>query len=962
MRKYIIPILLLANLLGFTNLYADDTPKAFFIYRNDGQFNAFFNDEIDSISFSNIDADSIWHDEIVMQEIWMTDSVCRIPIAAIDSVGFQELPTIYKEGVVSLDADLWSYIMSTDSTAVHLYKDTPKQLIPQVGTKVVSLQTCDFFPFGFSGKVNTVVETDSCFTLNCEWIDPVEVLEQYYCVENTTTEQTITRASDKIRELPEISLDITIPDLPVKSDDNWSYDIGTRFEANLTIEPSIYIIHNIIGGQRFATGKLYTTTSKSIGASIYGSLEWGPDLEKYEKDLFSRPIPYVPFISFYGKGVPSISISGEMAVGFSYNKKLQHTYHFQWSTDRNIKNTIGLLGAPINLNEDKVITNFLGEIEFNANYGIEFGLCFLKTNKVLDAKLFIKPEIGIDLNASLNLPISVLEREPKKKTAKYELIKESDSGISSNIYVKISAGYEVSFLDLNDEPAWGLEDTPIEATLSYPLFERDIFPTFENIDFDKETLTLKSDITDKLIMPTNVGFKIYDKEGKEVYKKLYEEKQYKNPDSFKHYEIKIDDISKILNKQCTVYPYLTFLTYDIPALPPFKLGLGVFPITEEVSDMSHEEATLLGHLKNEDNLPFTGNVGFLFGTDEVLETFGTKCNSTMQSDLKFSFDLSSLKAETTYYYCAFLEMNDSCYYGETLSFTTLKEPAIKTISSTNVTSNSAKLNGYIEFEGDYSSATYGMLYGTSSALTYGTSLSVTSENNDNGSFSATVHGLSEETEYYFRAYLYINDKCYYGDVLSFTTGKAEEIVDLGLSVYWRGWNVGATTSEEYGNYYAWGEATQSSNFAWDNYFDNPYDADENWIGCQTTTDITSTDKDAANTVLGNGWRMPTHEEMSELMNNCTWTWTTTANGVSGYEVRSNVEGYTDKAIFLPAAGNGDKEEIKNVGTYGGYWTSTPLESTSKAAAYNLYFYGATIHAIQNSNRYTGRSIRPVMDK
>ena len=232
----------------------------------------------------------------------------------------------------------------------------------------------------------------------------------------------------------------------------------------------------------------------------------------------------------------------------------------------------------------------------------------------------------------------------------------------------------------------------------------------------------------------------------------------------------------------------------------------------------------------------------------------------------------------------------------------------------------------------------------------------------NENFSLLLEDLKANTVYYYRTYLGIDGEYVYGEVKSFKTKKElGEEVDLGLSVNWRGWNVGATKAEEYGNYFAWGETEQKEEYTWQTYFENPYDENDYWVGCATTTDITGSDKDAATVVLGEKWRTPTSEEMKELMDNCTWKWTT-MNEVNGYMVESNVAGYEGNYIFLPAAGNYDKKDVKNKGSYGGYCTSTPLSSESKAAAYNLYFYGETILSTQNSNRYTGRSIRPVCEK
>lgn len=855
--------------LAVASFLPANAQDAFFVYRNDGQFNAFFNDEIDSIVCSNIDLDSIVHEEFVVQEFHTPDSIYRIPIASIDSVGFQKLPTVYKDNVVSLDHDLWKHIKSVDTTAIHISLTTPKSLIPEAGMKVVSLQTCDFFPYGFSGKIESINETDSCYTLICEWIDPIEVLDRYYCVQTIGTNiLPYTRGTGEARKLPAIKIDLSQPDINVETNSNWAFNVGTRFEYEIEIEPTLNIIHNIYDGQnRFVTGKINTITETSIGASVYGNLKWSPDLEKFEKDIIPpRPIPYVPFISYYAKFVPSISFSGEMAVGFRYNKSFEKTYGFSWSTDRNIRNGISPLGDTEIINEGVLVDNFVGSVELDANCGIEFGLCFFRDNKIFDAKLFIKPELGINIEANINLSIPVLERETKKKTAKYELVKGTDNGISSNFYIDVVGGYEVSFLDLDKKPVWGLEGTPIEISLfEHPLLEKELFPTFENVEFDKENFSLSCDIKDDLIMPTQVGFKIYDENGNELFKELYTGGDYYNSKSFNHYYITLSDITKLVNRQCTAYPYLTFMGYDIPASPYIEIGIGLFPITDDASGIKYNKAVLNGHIQNEDNLPFNGNVGFLFGTNADPKSFGTKFTSQYNTNAVFSHHLSSLESETTYYYCTFLELGDTCYYGKTVSFTTPEKP------------------------------------------------------------------------------------------------EMDEEVDLGLSVNWRGWNVGATKPEEYGNYFAWGETSQKEYYAWQSYFENPYDENNEWIGSATTTDVAGTDKDAATVILGEKWRMPTYEEVKELMEKCSWTWSD-YNGVKGYTVESNVAGYEGNFIFLPAAGNYDKTSIKQEGSYGGYWSSTPLDSESKSAAYIFYFYGETIHSTQSSNRYTGRTIRPVTPK
>jgi len=82
-----------------------------------------------------------------------------------------------------------------------------------------------------------------------------------------------------------------------------------------------------------------------------------------------------------------------------------------------------------------------------------------------------------------------------------------------------------------------------------------------------------------------------------------------------------------------------------------------------------------------------------------------------------------------------------------------------------------------------------------------------------------------------------------------------EYVDLGLSVKWATCNIGASSPMEVGNYYAYGESFTKDDYTEDNY---------------TVTKNGGKGSDAATVNWGNGWRMPTYDEMLELINKCYW--------------------------------------------------------------------------------------------
>ena len=170
-------------------------------------------------------------------------------------------------------------------------------------------------------------------------------------------------------------------------------------------------------------------------------------------------------------------------------------------------------------------------------------------------------------------------------------------------------------------------------------------------------------------------------------------------------------------------------------------------------------------------------------------------------------------------------------------------------------------------------------------------------------------------------------------------------VDLGLSVKWATCNVGASKPEDYGNYYAWGETTTKSSYT---------ESNSKTYGKKMGDIAGNSSYDAATANWGGDWRMPTKAEQEELLKNCTWTWTT-QNGVNGH----NVKGPNGNSIFLPAAGRRDWSSLYEAGSFGYYWSSTPLERYD-SGAYCLYF-NSDGHDVYYFSRYGGPSVRPVVE-
>ena len=187
-------------------------------------------------------------------------------------------------------------------------------------------------------------------------------------------------------------------------------------------------------------------------------------------------------------------------------------------------------------------------------------------------------------------------------------------------------------------------------------------------------------------------------------------------------------------------------------------------------------------------------------------------------------------------------------------------------------------------------------------------------------------------------------------------------VDLGLpsGLRWAACNVGASSPEEYGDYYGWGETELNSSYDWPDYglcngtsaSLTKYNSDSS-CGVVDNKTVLDAEDDVARLILGGKWRMPTIDEWTELQTVCTWTWTT-AGGVNG----ELVTGPSGNSIFLPAAGSRFRTDLYRDGFEGNYWSSC-LFTDSPTFGLFLYFNSGGYYQ-SNATRRDGFSVRAVM--
>ena len=305
-----------------------------------------------------------------------------------------------------------------------------------------------------------------------------------------------------------------------------------------------------------------------------------------------------------------------------------------------------------------------------------------------------------------------------------------------------------------------------------------------------------------------------------------------------------------------------------------------------------------------------------------------------------------------------------------------QEADVQTTNVTNVTSSTATAGGIVVSDGNSTVIERGVCWNKEGEPTV--SDYHVSAGSGLGSFTCEITGLEADTRYYVRAYALNNIGISYGAQTNFKTTidngggggngggngtyNGHDYVDLGLQsgTLWATCNVGVTTPEGFGDYFAWGETLPKDIYNWNTYqywngSDNTLtkycnNAEYGYNGFTDNLTILLPEDDAATANWGAGWCTPTIEQWEELYQNTTNTWTT-QNGVSGCLFTAN----NGQSLFLPAAGGRSDDEFYE--GFGEYWSSSLTIDCPVGA--EIIDFNSDECFMTSGERYNGVSVRPV---
>lgn len=872
--------------------------EAMYIYRNDGQFNAFFCDEIISIDYSYEDVDGNHYDEVVTQIVNAGDSLYYIPLAAIDSVSFVKPEIILQPNVVLMNQNgLMDYLEKVDGMAL-LFKNTlPSELLPKVGEVLVC---ADFdnpmLTDGFAGKVLSLSQTSDVIRVECDSIyDVFDIFEQLTSLEAIGFNGSNARRKSEGEWISEgniVSLNIGLEDEKKRASIDGSIE-GTYFATvayNITRKQqsvNVRVLHNWQYGLNFKIKFL----NEEVG-TLLGKVVSLPAI-RFPKLL--------PIFKFQVSGVPFVKAEGNVELSFS-KKTPVNSYYSEinysngsfgaWSnkrisgTDNNSLDTEGLVSFNGSAQAGCMIDFWLGLNIFGGKFKLGSGLDF-----------YIGPKLegNFDRKGSSEIPIN-----------NYTLFKDSKISFSP-----LAVDFE--FFGEAELGKYKLSKYMFcEGSMFSPFkYERYIFPEFSNLSIYKDDAyrlaTIETTPKRNLWLPVDVGIGIYDQEGNTL-STQYERRSYWN-DNGRTISQTFESLE--YDTEYTAKPVFKFFGDEIAALPQkqFKLEkkLQATVYTYGATNIRRKSATLCGqvYIEGVDVAELSGTAGFLITTEdhpddlEDISKWEYKIVGTIQQVIEnggeMEMNVSGLTPEKDYKYRAVVIIDNTPTLGQMMHFYTDVDISIY---ATYVYSGEDKaiipVNMYISDDAAVSDCRVSIEVREGDPKAYPTSYPV-SLFMKKGEVRLT--NLDSETTYYVTPIVVFDDKRVEGKMIHFTTKPDDNVlVDLGLSVKWARWDIGAAGIDKSGDTYCWGTI---------------FDIDEKDYRNPTNEDISGNmSYDVATKEWGGDWRMPTKEEYEELIEKCSFILDTESFG--NYVIVKGPNGKSIKFKYL--------HSIE-------FWTSTPEDKT-----------------------------------
>ncbi len=560
MRKLILFLLLLTSSLIAK---AQQVGDYYYIYRNDGQFNAFFSNEIDSMTFSNYDADSILYDEVVTQVVYTADSIYRIPLAVVDSVSFVTPKTIVNNDVFALTSEHSPFISQADTSQFVMALSTPASLMPKVGNIVVATADCDAFADGIVARVENIRQSGSGYLYICSVASIDEVFDQLL-VHTAEPARNLARSSHEF-DLRRASF----------TDELWNKKWSKTFSAGATTTTLnvadsatvVVTVRKTLTTPFYFQVQLQNDLASSISFNAAGHSAYSKQVQ-IGNTLTAGKIT-VPYTAGFLWFAPKLSLDGyfeeegevtiDLAAHFDRSDRVVFTYtNGKWTFDHTPLTDMGFDVAQLNME---------GHAEIGLVPQIDLSLNGTKAGFGMRARAGIKEYVNFTFDMT-KLADGTLYDALRDSYCRTTLPWQLTAHASVNIFQKYNRDYseedKTTFTHTFEptiEPRWG--------------DDRYIFPLFSQLvayrhDADKTKAEAEVAVSRTPLIPVKLGFALLDKT-EQVVQTSFAPQTYCQDSLFGNYTLAFNHL--VAADDYSVRPMVRLMGYDVLASPAVKVDI-----------------------------------------------------------------------------------------------------------------------------------------------------------------------------------------------------------------------------------------------------------------------------------------------------------------------------------------------------------------------------------------------------
>lgn len=530
---------------------AQNVSDAFYIYRNDGQFNAFFRDEVDSIAYSYYDADSVYYNDIVTQIIYTPDSIYRIPLAAIDSVGFVQPETKYQSSVMRMTEEWLPYVLAIGDNSITFRSVTPSKYLPELGQVLVTETFEEPFTLGFSGRVIKQDTYPDSLVFTVEEISLSDIYEHIVQVGVSSSYDEEEPQNSKPKRIWGMNTDkgVKFP-LP-----NVDVELGP---VALSCRPSVVMKYIVCVGEPnlkdYVDVRVHHVYNGSVSMEVKREADYHPEPNWIVNVPINTSIP-----GLYGRirlgGF--VRASGKVSISATQPFVIEGVSGFVKSEGQPSRR-INVWNATFEDTEAEISLD--GTFSTGLAAQLQFGIIHEKIASA-DITAYVGPQLSAHFSLSAEGVVD--------KTL-YSSLKNSEVTLAFG--AEIVPGYRF----------WGStehHEAPVSLNLGYDINHWYVVPTFSSLAYEPHGLSgqLKGDIERNLLPKVRLGWVLYDKDDN-IYKKEYFGQPYRKKEDWttKGLALQLTDLPS--GARFKAYPLVSLLGIEMRADQSVDIRTD-FPVT-----------------------------------------------------------------------------------------------------------------------------------------------------------------------------------------------------------------------------------------------------------------------------------------------------------------------------------------------------------------------------------------------